>query len=485
MKKALSIYFALSISMPIMALNQLASSYEQPLSNAGYYADNNTNSLAIISKAELSEETLEITKSNFTALSEETPEPVYRRSSLYTILLETDPVFKEEDEKELNQLVMESYSKAPFPDKYNDHRLGISSFKFRDYSGISLSDTTQLGNENDEKQARKADEAFIKATEKFLKENEIAKGMVAKWFNRKDDGTFDMSLIHERGSYDASAMQVQLASGSIRGMTMLQDAGEELIKNTFVIINRMRFVKNEPIARAIRDIAYAAADKMKSEVARTVAKSAADIAYEATKEGYSVWTVSFLYQLEWNDDIANNFYENMWMDESNISDERKALFDNADIFKLNFIGYEKSKSIVLFSAGRTREEIIEVATIRNIDRTYVKLQKSYDVFKTKTPIVSTNPITAKIGLKEGLSGGDKFDVLEMTIDAKTGLTKYVKVGQIKVDGKKIWDNRYALSEADLENGSEEKTDSDEVKLDATVFKGSKKILPGMLLRQVK
>jgi len=253
---------------------------------------------------------------------------------------------------------------------------------------------------------------------------------------------------------------------------------------------------------------------------QSLAKAAADGVYESTKDGYSVWTISFLFQLEWDDEIANNFYENMWMDKSNSSEERKYLFDNADIFNLKFVGYEKSKSLVLFSAGKSKEEIIEVATIRNIDKTYAQLQKSYDVFKTKTPIVSTNPITAKIGLKEGLSGGDRFDVLEMTYDIKTGRTKYVKVGQVRVDGKNIWDNRYALSEADIgidveeksndaeeiindavenaddidenvndveKNASdvEKKTKDTEGTLNATIFKGSKNIKAGMLLRQVK
>lgn len=39
---------------------------------------------------------------------------------------------------------MDAYSKAPFPDKYNDHRLEISSFKFNDYAGISSDNLQQL-----------------------------------------------------------------------------------------------------------------------------------------------------------------------------------------------------------------------------------------------------------------------------------------------------------------------------------------------------
>ena len=89
--------------------------------------------------------------------------------------------------------------------------------------------------------------------------------------------------------------------------------------------------------------------------------------------------------------------------------------------------------------------------IRNIDKGYTKLQKEYDVFKTKTPIINNDPIEAKIGMKEGLEGGEKFDVLEQVWDKHTQTTIYKKVGQVKVDKKNIWDNRYNMGEGDIEN----------------------------------
>ena len=243
----------------------------------------------------------------------------------------------------------------------------------------------------------------------------------------------------------------------------------------------MKFVKNEPIARATRDIAIATAkNTIDNFIAQKAAIKAAEIAYNAAKDGYSVWNVAYLYQLEWNDEIANKFYMDMWMDSTSIDPERKALFESTDIFKLNFIGYQKAKSLVLIGMGKKPEDILTVATVRNIDRVYVKLQKEYDVFKTKTPILSTDPIVAKIGMKEGVEPGDKFDVLEMVLDEKTGLTRYDKVGRVKVKKKDIWDNRYVLSVDDTEVENE----GDEIK--GTIFSGGgRKVMAGMLLRQVK
>jgi hypothetical protein len=145
--------------------------------------------------------------------------------------------------------------------------------------------------------------------------------------------------------------------------------------------------------------------------------------------------------------------------------------------------------LVLFSLKekRTEQEVIDLATIRNVNNVFTSLQKKYDVFKTKTPLFTGNPITAKIGKKEGLVGGEKFEVLEQSIDAKTGLTVYKKKGVITVDKEMIFDNRFNAGEGDItaeptetEEGAEEKK-----VYTATTFKGPKKFYPGMLIRQIK
>ena len=77
-------------------------------------------------------------------------------------------------------------------------------------------------------------------------------------------------------------------------------------------------------------------------------------------------------------------------------------------------------------------------------------------------------------MKEDLEGGEKFEVLEMKMNRKTGLTEYKKVGTATVDKKIIWDNRYNAGE---------KIDQGDVT--GTLFHGSKRIQPGMLLKLIK
>ena len=92
--------------------------------------------------------------------------------------------------------------------------------------------------------------------------------------------------------------------------------------------------------------------------------------------------------------------------------------------------------------------MITLATVRNVDNVFSKLQREYDIFMPKVPLFTGSPITAKIGMKEGLEGGEKFEVLEQTMDPKSGLTKYNRVGEIKVSKKQIWDNRFQMDQAD-------------------------------------
>ena len=111
--------------------------------------------------------------------------------------------------------------------------------------------------------------------------------------------------------------------------------------------------------------------------------------------------------------------------------------------------------------------------MRAADKSISQLQTEFEEFRVKTPLLSGDPITAKIGLKEDLEKGDKFEVLEQVLN-EDGRTEYKRVGIIKVDHKQIWDNRFLADEDASANTS-----------GYTVFKGaSNKYFSGMLIRQI-
>ena len=402
----------------------------------------------------------------------------YRRSSLHTILVETN--FPKKD------TVLEAYFSTPFPDKYNDHRIGEKSFKPQEYL-VSDEEIKAAGLKKTKGDIEAGNYPEMQLIiENYFKKQKVAQKMISKWFDRDSSGAFSMKLIGERGMYNASDMEAKVAKGTVRGSASLADAGEELIKNTFVVVSKLKFVSNEYVAKGIRELTKSAANEMTNDFIKQAALIAADAVYEKTKEGYSVWTTAYLYQLEWNDSTAAVFYNDMWVDKSMLDSSKIAKFDNTDLFNLEFIGKEKASSLVTFSLKkgenkRTDAQVIKLATSRNIEAVFAKLQKKYDVFKTKTPLYTGYPITAKVGMKEGLEGGEKFEVLEQMINQKTGLTEYTRKGTIKVDKKLIWDNRFNAGD-----------DSEDVILDkegkpitVTTFKGGKKYYSGMLIRQLK
>src|SRR5690606_39581498 len=57
----------------------------------------------------------------------------------------------------------------------------------------------------------------------FLTTNDVAKFMVAKWFNRSEEGGFNMNLISERGHYNATDLDVKIARNSERGTALIAD----------------------------------------------------------------------------------------------------------------------------------------------------------------------------------------------------------------------------------------------------------------------
>ncbi len=165
-------------------------------------------------------------------------------------------------------------------------------------------------------------------------------------------------------------------------------------------------------------------------------------------KGFRVTVTSYLYRLDWNDEVAGTLYQSHYMTETDFNMQKKKAFDSDQIFTLKYVGKQ------LVNSGKTSiegvnlespEQMIRKVCTRAIDKSIVELQKAHEEFRVKTPIFSVGTtIKAKVGMKEGVTSGSRFEVLEQTID-KNGRTQYKRVGIIKPTGK-IWDNRYMAAE---------------------------------------
>ncbi|MGE0077623.1 MAG: hypothetical protein AB7S48_07175 [Bacteroidales bacterium] len=410
----------------------------------------------------------------------------YRRSSIYTIMLDDAGLIKADT-------IKRSFEISPIPDKFNDHTLPIRTFNPKDYA---LSEDEKTAKK--ESVAKTFGKSLLSSTtgglvdttdtqdlpliiQKFFKQNRIPQQLVAKWYGRDSSGLFNMDLIAERGQYDATEMQASVAKASVRGSAMLADAGEELISNTFVVVTRFKYIpKEEVMAAAKRGLKLL--EDYGGKYAQTfaqVGKLAADVA----SKGYVIQANSYLYKLRWNDSIAAVFYQDLWNDSYESHPERIAAFDSTDLFKLELVGFDKAWADLQSTVftKKSEDELVRIATVKAIDAVIAKLQREHDVFKTKTPLYSVDPVSAKIGLKEGLEKGDKYEVLEQSID-ENGRTKYDRKGVIRVNDP-IWDNRYMAGE---EMAADSTANPANIAIDKTEFKGgSSKFYPGMLIRQIK
>jgi hypothetical protein len=374
-------------------------------------------------------------------VTEDFPNLKYRRSSLYTLMIN-------DDTRRFHSVIRDAFGNEIISTKFNDHNVG--PYLINGQGG--LKDQT----------------ATINA---FIESNNLAKKMISRWFNRSADGGFDMNLISERGQYNASDMDIKQAKNLERGQALLSDAGEELIGNSYLIVNDYKYTdKEEVAAKANKWINVIGTVTGTEDVASLVS-----LGVKTAGKGYIIKTTSYLYQLEWNDSIASIFYNEYWTDDSSLDQDRVAEFNSTDLFKLKLVGIQNALADVQSSVftEKSDEDLIAMATLKATDKAIAKLQRKYPKFQTKTPLSSVEPLTAKIGLKEGLKSRAKFEVLEQVID-QNGKTKYVRKGTVYVDKKQIWDNTGRSDESSDDN------------LDRTLFKGkSSGLYPGMLLRQIK
>lgn len=391
----------------------------------------------------------------------------YRRSSLHTMIIEDSKLPKKD-------LIIKTFMEAPFPEKYNNHSVEDKSINLNEYLPEGIGSIEKKKDE---------EAAILPAIDNYFSHNKVANKIVAKWFSRDSLGAFSMQLIQERGLYDASAQAQSVAANTERGKAMLADAGEDLIPNTFVVVSFSKFVSNEITALAAKETALALADKIAIQALKEVAVEAAENAYEKARQGYSIWTTAYLYELNWNDSTSAVFYQDYWMDHNNIDSLKKIAFDTTSLFQLKLVGFQKASAFItgLGANAENEEMIIKNATLKSVDAVYAKLQRKFEKFRTKTPLISIDPLGAKIGLKEGLEKGDKYEVLEQVVDEK-GKVTYKRKGIITVDKKNIWDNRFAAGETPLdEEGNPVELDD---AIEFTHFKGGKGYYPGMLIRQI-
>ena len=427
----------------------------------------------------------------------------YRRSALAEAI-----IYHSEDTFGRN--IQEAFESIPVSDKYDDHTIGIRVIDNDRIPDVRKNShglvKAKYGKTLNKEDIRLNGEML----ERILNEANCAKWMVAKWFGwdlaridsiihdtslekRERDSllltaaTMNMQLIQQRGQYNATDLDVQLAGHTARGVAALSDAGEELIGNTFMLVNDITYVTTEEraaVAKMTMNILGGVFDILTGgEVGRDVAKTGGQVADLFT--GFTVKTHSYLFQLQWHDSIAAIFYNNYY---SAVPDKDKipAFLHDSTTFRMKYVAHEYEYDGKAEVKGKyDRHELVKMICTRSIDKNIAALQLAYEDFKVKTPVyeIVTNEkgkiigYSAKIGMKEGITEQSKFQVIEHVIDPEKQTSTYRHVADLRPVKGEIWDNRY---NAVLEH-------AEDSELNATLFKktGGGEILPGMLIIEGK
>jgi hypothetical protein len=262
-----------------------------------------------------------------------------------------------------------------------------------------------------------------------LTRQNVAKNEVVAWYSRQPNGLMSMSLIHERGEFNATDDAYHLATTTKRGTSELKDFGSKLIAKTYVVV-----------------LSYAAV--------RYSASSSAD------QHSWSCTVRAFVYKLRYNDVVENQIYDT-WIDEDDspqqMADKQRRF--NQIALDMDYITQvSASVSVTALITGRSvygeeglakivratmsvtsKDELLTDMYHKGYKSVMNELEKKVPEFKVLAGVSSLQPIRAKIGKKEGLRTDQRYFVTEYEM-ANNGKIKAKRKAVVRVGGNVV-DNR--------------------------------------------
>lgn len=426
----------------------------------------------------------------------------YMRSSLEMVYLTSETMFDKArvDPEDVN-MAWENYMdpNKNFPPQYNKHGANIPA--------LSLGQVDEINEKGDT--ITVSDDVLRARIEKYIEDNKVANQLVMRWFNYNPNGTINydidnpenpdaklnMATIFERGYYNVNAGDENVAMSALKRDkdTQIKELSMKLIPFTFLTFTELNYFDNEPVARRVRDIALVAAavtrdlaikngvKEMIADLAYKGAVKGINSAYESAKEGRTLRSKTWLFRLVWDEETEAYF--------NNEVVANPKLLETSDKFRVEYVDHQNNNSTVIFGGKKGHTRVVELTTVRNLNKVFSEMQKRNDVFKVWTPLldfyslvspsltapitVEGKTITAQIGVKEGLRGGEQFSV----VDEDGNFYGYV----IAQPGM-IWDNDEGEGN-DAADRYEPQLDKKKQPVTATTFKakGLKNASSGLML----
>jgi hypothetical protein len=321
------------------------------------------------------------------------------------------------------------------PDKFDNNNLSYTLLP-ANFSRDQMIDRTKGANAVSFTIKNKMNNNFIEPLYNLVKTYKIPNAIVAKEFNRQPDGSFNMDEIARRGMYNADVTDYQKAHATIRKDDALRDAGELLLNKSYILIFDFTSVKT------MTEVYDAMDANSETKVKRT-------------QNGYKATGNAYLYRIDFNDSVYNNFLLSMWIDANSdpaLKQERSQLFDN-NIFPTKRIAnipyssealqYNADQGVMAPKKQKTTEQLFEELVNESRDGVITNIEKLNDQFRVKAQITSVHPLGVKIGKKEGLKLDQRFFVYEAQLDA-SGKEFSKRMGVIR--SKSVVENRNFISD---------------------------------------
>ncbi len=331
-----------------------------------------------------------------------------------------------------------SYVLLEFPDnRFNDYlkkavyKAGVPS-KF-DYNDIKEKVYRAPYYHTEQPNLKKNAEAVRRS----LSAEKYANKIVKFWWNIDDEGNYSTDIIQKRGFYNATDWDVEKADAEKRGRAALADAGEKLIAKSYVLVLDFHDIKT------MKEI-YDAQDAKAMKLAKKLGTEFTPV--ERKKNGFTGKLTAYLFKVNYSDTVQGYFMD-AFIDEQKIDLQK---LDNIFQEVYSPLTYITQKEVTVdgtqanpgqFLAPaiqKTKEQLMAKLVNDGINKVFGGLEKTYEEFRVKTPLVSTHPLQAKIGKKEGLTHERKFFVWEYVANNK-GNVVAKKRGEIRA--QKVVDNR--------------------------------------------
>jgi len=290
------------------------------------------------------------------------------------------------------------------PGKYDDNSFGDNTLNVN-LSNLASDQNSKQKKANTSIEVEASSDDY-KLIEQAVQQQKIANKILSNiLLDENGKINFDKTIF-KRGEYNATDKDAIQADASNKGWSKIRtDAITNVLNNVYLVVNQTGAITNS----TSKDVTT-----------------------------YSVPFKSYLLQVDLASLLSTlEFYDKFPLDKNITKELNDYKFSIKLLSVSNGIGSTTDQDIELnglkvVKKPKTEQQIYVDLATSTVDQGIIDHANNYEALKVKTPIISTGPITAKIGKKEGLRIDDRFEVFENRMSEKTGEKSATRMGYVRV-----------------------------------------------------